>query len=55
MLAFAKQVRTLKAKLVDPATTGTFLVTLDEPLVRAETERLRAALDAAGDGHERVQ
>ena len=48
VLAFAKQVRTLKAKLVDPATTGTFVVTLDEPLVRAETERLRAALDAAG-------
>jgi arsenite/tail-anchored protein-transporting ATPase len=48
VLAFAKQVRTLKAKLVDAATTGTFVVTLDEPLVRAETERLRAALDAAG-------
>jgi arsenite/tail-anchored protein-transporting ATPase len=47
VLAFAKQLRALRARLSDPAETGTIIVTLDEPLVRAETERLRSALDAA--------
>ena len=48
VLAFAKQVRALRATLTDGAETGVFLVTLDAPLVGEETRRLRAALAAAG-------
>jgi arsenite-transporting ATPase len=48
VLAFARQLRALKATLTDGAETGVFLVTLDAPLVDAETQRLRAALDATG-------
>jgi arsenite-transporting ATPase len=48
VLAFARQLRELKATLSDRETTAVFLVTLDEPLVHTETDRLRGALDAAG-------
>ena len=40
ILAFAKSLRALEALLHDPAKAGVVLVTLDEPVVRAETERL---------------
>lgn len=48
VLAFAKQLKMLRAQLTDPTVTGVFVVTLDEPMVRAETERLRARLRSAG-------
>jgi arsenite-transporting ATPase len=47
VLAFAKRLKALRAQLTDPEVTGVFVVTLDEPMVRAETDRLRAALRAA--------
>lgn len=47
VLAFAKRLKALRAQLIDPAITGVFVVTFDEPMVRAETERLRATLRAA--------
>ena len=48
MLGFAKRLKTLRSVLSDPERTAVFVVTLEEPMVRAETERLRAALRAAG-------
>jgi arsenite-transporting ATPase len=48
VLGFARQLRQLKATLADGDETGVFLVTLEPSLVRAETVRLRAALDAGG-------
>ena len=48
VLAFAKRLKSLRTQLTDPNVTGVFVVTLDEPMVRAETERLRAQLRHAG-------
>src|SRR5690606_31986062 len=48
MLGFAKRLKTLRSVLSDPERTAVFVVTLEERMVRAETERLRAALHAAG-------
>ncbi len=48
MLAFAKRLKSLRSVLSDARRTGVFVVTLDEPMVQAETTRLRAALAAAG-------
>jgi arsenite/tail-anchored protein-transporting ATPase len=47
LLAFAKRLRQLKLDLTAPETTAVYVVTLDEPLVTAETQRLRAALQQA--------
>ncbi|MGH7445051.1 MAG: ArsA family ATPase, partial [Longimicrobiales bacterium] len=47
VLAFAKRLKVLRSTLADPGRAAVFVVTLDEPMVRAETERLRAALRAA--------
>ena len=43
LLGFAKDLRRLDAILRDPARCGLVLVTLDEPVVRAESERLARA------------
>ena len=48
MLAFAKRLKSLRAVLADATRTAVFIVTLDEPMVQAETERLRTALRGAG-------
>ncbi|HEX6558055.1 MAG TPA: ArsA family ATPase, partial [Longimicrobiales bacterium] len=48
LLAFAKRLRRLKLDLSAPDTTAVFLVTLAEPMVRAETARLSSALQRAG-------
>ena len=48
LLAFAKRLKQLKSDLSAPATTAVFIVTLDEPMVHAETTRLSAALATAG-------
>jgi arsenite-transporting ATPase len=50
LLAFAKRTRGLEERLRDPALTGAVLVTLDEPLVRGESERLAGALSERGIG-----
>ena len=47
LLAFSKRTRSVEALLHDPERAGVVLVTLDEPLVRAEALRLAAALRAA--------
>lgn len=47
VLAFAKQLKVLRSTLSDPDRAAVFVVTLEEPMVRAETERLRTALRAA--------
>jgi arsenite-transporting ATPase len=47
VLAFAKQLKVLRSTLSDPSRAAVFVVTLEEPMVHAETERLRAALRAA--------
>ncbi|HEU5208550.1 MAG TPA: ArsA-related P-loop ATPase [Longimicrobiales bacterium] len=48
VLAFAKRLKTLRGVLTDPKDAAVFVVTLDEPMVQAETGRLRAALQSAG-------
>jgi arsenite-transporting ATPase len=48
LLAFAKRLRQLKLDLSTPGVTAVFVVTLPEPMVRAETDRLSAALKTAG-------
>lgn len=48
LLAFAKRLKQLKSNLSTPGTTTVFLVTLNEPMVTAETTRLSATLTAAG-------
>ena len=50
LLAFAKRTRSVQALLGDPARSGLFIVALDEPLVRGETERLLSAVTARGVG-----
>lgn len=48
LLAFSKRTRHLDALLRDPARAAIVLVTLDEPLVRAESLRLASALQSSG-------
>jgi arsenite-transporting ATPase len=48
LLAFARQLKDLRSILADAGRTGTVVVTLAEPVVRAETERLVAALAEGG-------
>ena len=48
VLAFAKRTRAVGEMLRDPARAGLVCVALDEPLVRAESERLVAAVRALG-------
>lgn len=48
LLAFAKRTRELDALLHDAARSGVLIAALDEPVVRAETGRLAAAITALG-------
>jgi len=48
LLDFAKRTRALDVLIHDRAQCGLVLVALDEPVVRTETERLAAAVDALG-------
>jgi arsenite/tail-anchored protein-transporting ATPase len=48
LLTFAKRTRALELRLTDPRQAAALLVTLDEPLVRGETERLMGALRDRG-------
>ncbi|HEV8216400.1 MAG TPA: ArsA family ATPase [Gemmatimonadaceae bacterium] len=50
LLAFAKRTRELDALLHDAVRSGVLIAALDEPVVRAETSRLAAAIDALGVG-----
>jgi arsenite-transporting ATPase len=50
LLAFAKRTRALDALLHDAGRAGVLIAALDEPVVRAETARLCAAIDAFGVG-----
>jgi arsenite/tail-anchored protein-transporting ATPase len=47
MLAFARQLKQLNAMLTNPAESGVLVVTMQEPVVEAQTERLIDALRAA--------
>jgi arsenite/tail-anchored protein-transporting ATPase len=47
VLAFAKQLRSLSDDLTNHEATAVFVVTLDEPMVQSETNRLVAALERA--------
>lgn len=47
VLQFSRRLKRLTADLNDAAVTSAIAVTLDEPVVRAEMDRLRAALAAA--------
>jgi anion-transporting ArsA/GET3 family ATPase len=44
----ARELRALQRTLHDPDRTAVVIVTLDEPMVRAETQRLAEALQEAG-------
>jgi arsenite/tail-anchored protein-transporting ATPase len=48
LLRTARELRSLQELLRDPARAGVFIVALDQPVVRAETDRLRHALELAG-------
>lgn len=48
LLRTSRELRALQELLHDDARTGVFVVSLDEPLVTAETDRLLHALDHAG-------
>jgi arsenite-transporting ATPase len=48
VLALARQLKELRTKLLDPDRTAIFVVTLNEPVVRLETERLVQTLTGAG-------
>jgi arsenite-transporting ATPase len=48
ILTFAQRTRAVRDLLADPARSTVILVTLDEPLVRSETERLRVAVATLG-------
>jgi arsenite/tail-anchored protein-transporting ATPase len=48
LLDFAKRTRALEVLLRTPALAGMVIVSLDEPVVRAETTRLSAAVKARG-------
>jgi arsenite-transporting ATPase len=52
LLQLARELRALRDMLHDDARTGVFVVTLDEPMVNAETTRL---IDALGDAGVPVQ
>jgi arsenite-transporting ATPase len=47
LLELSRELRALRDRLHDPASASVIIVTLDEPMVRAETERLAAALGRA--------
>ena len=47
LLAFSKRLRQLKLDLSTPETTAVYVVTLAQPMVTAETQRLCAALEHA--------
>ncbi|MBR9988911.1 MAG: hypothetical protein KFH98_04100, partial [Gemmatimonadetes bacterium] len=48
LLELSRELRGLRDTLHDSARTGVIIVTLDEPMVRAETGRLEATLAGAG-------
>jgi len=48
ILTFAQRTRAVRDLLADPARATVILVTLDEPMVRSETERLAAAVTELG-------
>ena len=48
VLVFAQRTRAVRDLLADPARATVILVTLDEPLVRSETERLTVAVATLG-------
>jgi anion-transporting ArsA/GET3 family ATPase len=48
LVRFARRLRALQERLSDPSRTAIIIVTLDEPLVRAETRRLLDRLGAQG-------
>lgn len=48
LLDFAKRTRAIESLLHDPARCGLVIVSLDEPIVRSETERLATAASARG-------
>jgi arsenite-transporting ATPase len=48
VLALARQLKELRTRLLDPDRTAVFVVTLNEPVVRLETERLVQTLRGAG-------
>ncbi|HUH12814.1 MAG TPA: TRC40/GET3/ArsA family transport-energizing ATPase, partial [Longimicrobiales bacterium] len=48
LLGFARRLRRLRETLASPERSGVLLVTLEEPVVRAETERLGRSLTEAG-------
>lgn len=48
LLEFARDLKDFLARLTDESRTAAFVVTLDEPVVTAESRRLAAALGAAG-------
>jgi len=48
LLAFAKRTRELDGLLHDADRSGVLIASLDEPVVRAETNRLAAAIAALG-------
>lgn len=48
LLDFAKRTHAIESLLHDPARCGLVIVSLDEPIVRNETERLAAAASARG-------
>lgn len=48
LLTFARRLRRLRETLASPERAGVLVVTLDEPVVRAETERLARSLSEAG-------
>lgn len=50
LLAFAKRTRSIRELLADHERAGLFVVALDEPLVRGETNRLLSAVAARGVG-----
>lgn len=48
ILTFAQRTRAVRDLLADPTRATVILVTLDEPLVRSETERLTVAVATLG-------
>jgi arsenite/tail-anchored protein-transporting ATPase len=48
LLAFARQLRALRHRLTDGSHAGAFVITLEEPMVQAETRRLLRNLADAG-------
>ena len=48
LLAFARHLKQFRSTLADAGRTGAIVVTIEQPVVRAETDRLLAALARAG-------